>query len=185
MPSEPSDLLTLRAQHRCCCQAPTRNAMSTGRTPLRPSTVALMLCCTPASNDDNNSSAAKRRNGDRDRLLLCWMIERECNPAMIAIDREIGVECQDGVGYIDFSHPHNTGIGQRHRPVPIFLMQLAQGRDMFVDAKRDLQRTIFDEPKQRILCPGKACQQSIVSASTGSQTRSGGSNVAMHSITQR
>src|SRR5262249_60159029 len=42
-----------------------------------------------------------------------------------AIDREIGIEHEDGVPVIDFGHPHDARIREGHRPVPIFLMQLA------------------------------------------------------------
>ena len=56
----------------------------------------------------------------RDRLVVRRVNERERDAAMFAIDREIGIERQYGVPLIDFGHPHNTRIGERHRPVPIF-----------------------------------------------------------------
>ena len=55
------------------------------------------------------------------------LFTHEWNSAMFAIDREIGIERQYGVPLIDFGHPHDTRIGERHRPVPIFLMQLGAG----------------------------------------------------------
>ena len=78
---------------------------------------------------------------------------------MFAIDREIGIERQYGMPLIDFGHPHDTRIGERHRPVPIFLMQLAQGRDMLVDVECDCERTIFEKPEQCILRPGETREQ--------------------------
>ena len=68
----------------------------------------------------------------RDRLVVRRVNERERDAAMFAIDREIGIERQYGVPLIDFGHPHDTCIGERHRSVPIFLMQLAQGGDVLV-----------------------------------------------------
>ena len=40
------------------------------------------------------------------------MDERERNPAMFAIDWEVGIERQYDVPLIDLSHPHNTRIGE-------------------------------------------------------------------------
>jgi len=57
--------------------------------------------------------------------------------AMFAIDREIGIERQHGILLVDFGHPHDARIGERHRSVPIFLMQLAQGGNVVLDAERD------------------------------------------------
>jgi hypothetical protein len=60
---------------------------------------------------------------------------------------------------MDFGHPHNTCIGERHRPVPIFLMKLAQGGDMLADVKCDREGTIFEKAEQCILRPADASAQ--------------------------
>ena len=64
---------------------------------------------------------------------------------MRSIEREIGIQCQDGVPFIDFSHSHNAHVGQRHRGVPIFAKQLAQRGGMLVDPDRNAERTILRE----------------------------------------
>jgi hypothetical protein len=41
------------------------------------------------------------------------------------------------VTLVDLRHPHDAGIGERHRFVPIFVMQLEQGGDMLLYAECD------------------------------------------------
>ncbi len=72
---------------------------------------------------------------------------------MLSIDQKIGIQCQDGMPIMDFSHSHNTCIGKRHRRVSIFLKQLAQRTDMVIDLKRDAERAILEELKQGVLRP--------------------------------
>ena len=62
-------------------------------------------------------------HGNR-RLTLRWMNELKRNAARFAIDCEIGIERTHGVTLVDLRHPHDAGIGERHRSVPIFVMQL-------------------------------------------------------------
>jgi hypothetical protein len=38
---------------------------------------------------------------------------------------------------VNFGHPHNTRIGERHWPISIFLMQFAKGGNALIDAERD------------------------------------------------
>jgi hypothetical protein len=38
---------------------------------------------------------------------------------------------------VDLGHPNDAGISERHRPIPIILTQLEQGKDMLLDAERD------------------------------------------------
>jgi hypothetical protein len=59
--------------------------------------------------------------GDEIVLSLQGVNECERNSTMFTIDREIGIERQYGVLLIDFGHPNDTRIGERHRSVPIFL----------------------------------------------------------------
>jgi hypothetical protein len=56
---------------------------------------------------------------------------------------------------------------------------------MLVDAECDRERAIFKEAEQCILRPEKRASRCIVSASTGSHTRSGVSSYSIHSATQR
>src|SRR6516165_1450760 len=56
------------------------------------------------------------------------------------------------------SHPHDT-LGERHRPVLIFLVRLAQGGDILVDAECDRKRTISENPKQCIMRLGESREQ--------------------------
>jgi hypothetical protein len=85
------------------------------------------------------------------------MNKREGSSAMFAIDCEIGIERQHGVLLIDLGYPHDARIGERHRSIPIFLMQLEQGGDMLLDAERDLERT--EKFEQCVLRPGEAREQ--------------------------
>ena len=114
-----------------------------------------------------------------------WINEREWVTATFAIDREIGIERQHGVSLVDLGHPHDARIGERHRSVAIFLMQLEQGGDMLLDAKSDAERTIFEQSEQCILRSREARSRCIASANTGSHTSSGGSNSSTCSTTQR
>ena len=65
--------------------------------------------------------------------------------AMFTVDDEIGIERQHGILIVNFSHPHNARIGERHWPISIFLVQLAKGGNVLIDAERDPERTIFKE----------------------------------------
>ena len=60
--------------------------------------------------------------------------KREWDAAMFPIDT-----------LVDLGHLNDARISERHRPIPIFLMQLEQGRDMLLDAERDPKRTIFEK----------------------------------------
>ena len=75
------------------------------------------------------------------------MNESERNTAVLAIDSEIRIERQDRVALMDFGHAHHTRIGERHGPVPVFPMQLAQQRDMLLYLKADAKRTILEQTK--------------------------------------
>ncbi len=92
-------------------------------------------------------------------LPLRWINEREWVAAMFPIDREIGIERQHNVLLVDLGHPHNARIGERHRSVAVFLMQLEQGGDMLLDAKGDAARTIFEQSEQCILRSREAREQ--------------------------
>lgn len=90
----------------------------------------------------NCTVPARKRNGGRETALSHsnWtntsdrpvyrlngrrMNERKWNAAMFAIDRKIGIQRQHGVLLIDLGHSYDTRISQRHRSVPVFLMQFA------------------------------------------------------------
>ena len=83
------------------------------------------------------------------------------------------------VSLIDLGHPHDTRIGERHRSVPIFQMQLAQRGDVLVDAQCDHERTIFKKPEQCIMGPGETGVQMLADS-----TRSGVSSSSIRSATQ-
>ena len=89
--------------------------------------------------------------GDRHYLPRFWVDERKRGAAMLAIDRKIGIECQHSVPLIELGHSYDTGVGERHRPVTIFLMQTAQRRDMLLDPKGDLERTVFEQRGDSVL----------------------------------
>jgi hypothetical protein len=78
---------------------------------------------------------------------------------MFAIDRKIRIERQNVMSFMDFGHPHDACISERHGPVPIFLMQFAQGWDVLLNAKCNLDRTIFQKSEQRIVRPGEVAEQ--------------------------
>jgi hypothetical protein len=79
--------------------------------------------------------------------------------AMFAVDHEIGIERQYGMLIVNFGHPYNTRVGERHWSISIFLMQLAKGGNMLIDAERDPKRTIFEEFEQSILASRKPGEQ--------------------------
>ena len=54
---------------------------------------------------------------------------------------------------------HTTPIGERHWPISIFLMQLAKGGNVLIDAERDPKRAIFKKPEQSILSSGEPGEQ--------------------------
>jgi hypothetical protein len=79
--------------------------------------------------------------------------------AMFTVDHEIGIERQHGMLIVNFGHPHDTRIGERHWPISVFLMQFAKGRSVLIDAERDPERTIFKKSEQSILSAGKPGEQ--------------------------
>ena len=79
--------------------------------------------------------------------------------AMFTVHREIGIERQHGILVMDFGHPYNTCVSERHRLVSIFLMQLAKGGNVLIDAEHDPERTIFKKSEQCILSSGKPGEQ--------------------------
>ena len=79
--------------------------------------------------------------------------------AMFTVDHEIGIERQHGILTVNFGHPHNTRIGERHWPISIFLMQFAKGVNVLIDAERDPERTIFKKSEQSLLSSGKPGKQ--------------------------
>jgi hypothetical protein len=60
------------------------------------------------------------------RLSMRRVNKREWDAAMFPIDT-----------LVDLGHLNDARISERHRPIPICLMQLEQGRDMLLDAGRD------------------------------------------------
>jgi hypothetical protein len=79
------------------------------------------------------------------------MNESKWDSAMFAVVREIRVECQHGMPFIDFGHSNDACISERHRLVTIFLVQFAQDRDVLLDTESDLHRVVFEKPKECIL----------------------------------
>jgi hypothetical protein len=75
------------------------------------------------------------------------MNEDERDATMFAVDNKIGIERPNGVLLVDFGHPHDTCISERHRSVSIFFMQLRQSANVFLDAERDPERAIFEKLK--------------------------------------
>jgi hypothetical protein len=73
------------------------------------------------------------------------MNEGERRPAMFSIDREIGIQRQDRVPFMDFCHGYNTRVGERHRRVAIFFQQLAQKTHMLGDPGADAECAILQE----------------------------------------
>ncbi len=87
--------------------------------------------------------------------------EKECKRlvAMFTVDHEIGIERQHGILIVNFGHPYNTRVGERHWPISILLMQLAKGGNVLIDAEPDPERTIFKKSEQSILSAGKPGEQ--------------------------
>ena len=68
--------------------------------------------------------------------------------AMFTVDHKVGIEREHSI--VNFGHPYNTRVGERHCPISIFLMQLAKGGNVLIDAQRDSERTIFKKSEQSI-----------------------------------
>jgi hypothetical protein len=79
--------------------------------------------------------------------------------AMFTVDHEIGIECQHSILIVNFGHPHNTRVGERHWPISIFPMQLAKRGKVLINAEPDPEGTIFKEFEQSILSSGKPGEQ--------------------------
>ena len=79
--------------------------------------------------------------------------------AMFTVDHEIGIERQHRILIVNFRHPYNAGVGERHWLISIFLMQFAKGVDVLIDAERDPERTIFKKLEQSILSSGEPGEQ--------------------------
>src|SRR5438105_5037151 len=87
------------------------------------------------------------------------MDQRQRRAAMFAIYRKIGIEREDGLSVVDFRHSHDAGVGNRHWPITIFLMQLAQCRDVLLDAEAESERALLQQPEKAILPCGKTGEQ--------------------------
>jgi len=85
-----------------------------------------------------------RRENEHKRLM-----------AMFTVDHEIGIKRQHRILIVNFGHPYNTRVGERHWLISIFLMQLAKGGNLLIDAERDSKRTVFKKSEQSILSSGK------------------------------
>ncbi len=79
--------------------------------------------------------------------------------AMLTVNDEIGIKRQHGVLIVNFGHPHNTRIGERHWLIAIFLMQLAKYRNVLIDAERNAESVILKKLEQSILSSGKPGEQ--------------------------
>ena len=82
-----------------------------------------------------------------------------CTGLHVEWDHEIRIERQHYILIVNFGHPYNTRIGERHWPISIFLMQLAKGGNVPIDAERDPERTIFKKSEQSLLSSGKSGEQ--------------------------
>ena len=72
---------------------------------------------------------------------------------MFPVDREIGIQGQDRMIFMDFGHANDTGIGQGHWCVPIFSQQPVRRGDVFFQSKRHHERAVLEKAKQRVLGP--------------------------------
>ena len=86
------------------------------------------------------------------RLTLRGHNERQRFAAMFAKDREMRIQGADVVPIEQFRHPNNAGIGERHRRIPVLFAEPAHSLEMIVQLKSDLQRAVFQQAQQRILC---------------------------------
>ena len=78
---------------------------------------------------------------------------------MFPINREIGIQCQHRMIFMNFGHADNASIGQRHWRIPIFPRQPVQRAGMLLQSKRNGERTILEKAKQRILGLRKTREQ--------------------------
>ena len=72
---------------------------------------------------------------------------------MLPIDREIGIQSQNGVPIVNLRHADNACISQRHRRVAILLKQLTHDTCMLIEPECDPECAIFEKFEQRILRP--------------------------------
>ena len=88
-------------------------------------------------------------SGSRNVIIQsnCRVNERQGDPAVLTIDQKIGIERQHRVTLVHLGHPYDASVGERHRSIPILMMQLAQSCDMFVDLERDSKRAVFEKCK--------------------------------------
>jgi hypothetical protein len=99
--------------------------------------------------------------------------------AMFTVDHEIGIERQHRILIVKFGHPHGARVGERHWRISMFLMQLAKGGDVLIDAERDPKRPIFKKSEQSIQSSGKPGEQMHCFRRIGSHTSSGGCSLSI------
>ena len=62
--------------------------------------------------------------------------ERQGSTPMFAVDGKICIQREDAVPVRQFRHPYYTGIGERHRDIPILLHKHPHRREMFGQATK-------------------------------------------------
>lgn len=92
--------------------------------------------------------------GDRNWPLLPWMDQRQQLATMFAVDREVGIKCEDTVVIEKLGHPDQTGIGQGHRPVMIFSPKRSNLREVLLQMECNPESTALQKIEKHILRGG-------------------------------
>jgi hypothetical protein len=69
---------------------------------------------------------------------------------MLAIDREVRVECHHRVLRMKLRHPDKAWLGEGHRSVAILAHQGSKVVDVLVDTERHIQRAVLEDSRASI-----------------------------------
>ena len=120
---------------------------------------SLFLWCRDRERKKTRSFSMRMARPYITALFLRRENEHKRLMAMFTVDHEIGIKRQHRILIVNFGHPYDTRVGERHWPISIFLMQLAQGGNVLIDAERNPEGTIFKKVEQSMLCAGKPGEQ--------------------------
>ena len=84
-----------------------------------------------------------RRNG-------VWHDQGQGLSVILAIEAKIAVECPYACRGMQFRHPDQASIGERHRPVPVPPHQIAHRPVLSVEIEFGAQKPRIDKPEQNV-----------------------------------
>ena len=71
--------------------------------------------------------------------------EPQWDPLVLSINQKVGIQCQNSMPVMNFRHPNNAGVCQRHRNVFVLPKKLADLCDLLLNLESDAKRAVLDE----------------------------------------